>query len=124
VKTLSTTKFRLSKLLLVGLLSFFIFSESVPSFAAQQGPVRTERLIGQRSIKPNFFVVKFYQSEFSTCSSFVEGFLSSFEFYSRSVDVSIKHCVNQVAAFTPIGMYLIADFLPRSKAEFLFSNQG
>jgi len=119
-----TTKFRLPKWWLFALLSFFIFSAGVPSFAAQQKvPVRTEQQVEKRSIR-NFSIVKFYQSVSDVSISFECRFLFNLNSYSSLIDVRLRSRTDKIFMFSSIGINLIANFLPRSGEELSFLNQG
>jgi len=103
------------------LLSLFIFSAGVPSSETQQKvPVQTEQRDEPRSVKKLFHFVKFHQPVSQN------SFLSEISFFasqlhtSNSVEACFKNRTTLVLLFTPIGINLIANFLPRSGEE-LFS---
>jgi hypothetical protein len=120
-----TTKFSLPKLLLCGLLGFFIFSPGVPSSSTHQKiPAQREQRDAARSVKPRLHFVKFHQpvSQNGVLNE-VRGFPPLFH-YSNSIKVYLKNRAHVVLLFAPIGINLIGHFLPRSKAYTLFSIQG
>jgi|GEM_PF-3086860 len=120
-----TTKFHLPKWWLFALLSFFIFSPGAPtSLTPQKVPVQTEQRDEPRSVKTLFHFVKFHQPVSDVNFSFECGFLPYLNSYSNSIDVRLGNRTDQISDFTPIGINLIANFLPRSEAGSLFSNQG
>src|SRR5258707_8464642 len=125
MKSPLATKFCLPKWLLYALLGFFIFSADVPSSPTQQKvPVRTEQCDVARLFKPHFSSAKFLQPVSEDHFASELEFLPSLLFYSRSIRIKIKNRTVQVLMFTPIGLSLIANFLPRSTEVSSFSNQG
>ncbi len=118
-------KFPIPKWSLYALLSFFIFLSEAPSSLTQQkAPVQTEKLDAARSVKTLFHFIKFRQPV--SQSSFLPEtrFSRSLLHYSNSIEVSFKNRADLVLPFAPIGINLIANFLPRSEEESLFSNRG
>jgi hypothetical protein len=112
-----TTKFSLPKLLLYGLLAFFIFSPGVsPSSTQQKVPVPTEQ---RDAARPGKTLVHFVTSRQPVSQN---GALSEIKFfqsvlsYSNSIGVRVKNNVYVVLRFVSIGKILVANFLPRSAA--------
>src|SRR5882762_8656161 len=121
MKSLSTTKFCLPKWSLCALLSFFIFSAGIPSSSTEQKvPVQTEQRDQARSGEKLFHFVKFHQPVSQNSFRSEISFFASQLHSSNSVEACFKNRTALVLLFTPIGINLIANFLPRSGEE-LFS---
>lgn len=125
MKTQLTTKFYLPKWSMYVLLSFFVFLFNVPTALPQQRvPVQSEQRSEPRAIKKQFHFVKYYQP---VCR---ENFYSEPEFLSflfsrsRLIQIERENEEDRVLTFIQIGINLIANSLPRSEEDILFSNQG
>ena len=115
-----TIKSNLPKWSLYVLLGFFIFLSGVPSTSTKQKtPVQTEQRDAARSVKTLFHFVKFFQPVSQSIFLPEARFFPSLLHYSNSIEVRFKNRADLVLLFAPIGINLIANFLPRSQADTL-----
>src|SRR5258707_3526096 len=109
-----TIEFLLPKGFLYALLGFFILSAAPLFNNKERALIRIEQRDASRSARPYF--------SFSKSNSPVRGvnrfldqeFLPSLFSHSRSFYTTFKDQTDQVLMFAPIGITLIASFLPRS----------
>jgi len=124
MKTQLIAKFQLPKWSLFVLLGLFIFLSGAPSSLSEQKvPVQTEQRDEPRSVK-TLHSVEFHQPGLQNNFLPETGFSLSLLHYSISIEVIFKNRTGLVLLFAPIGINLIANFLPRSNDESLFLIQG
>jgi len=119
-----TTTFCFPKWWWFALLSFLIFSPGAPTSSIHQKvPVQTEQRDEARSVKTLFHFVDFHQPASQNNFLSERRFFLSLLQYSNSIKVCFENRDDSALLFTPIGITLIADFLPRSNEESFFLNQ-
>jgi len=115
------TKFSILKWSLSVLLVLFIFSPGISSSSPQQKePAQTEQRDEARPVKTLFQLAKSHQPVAQNSFLSEIRFFPSLIYYSNSIEVSFKNRADLVLLLSPIGMNLIANFLPRSEADNLF----